>query len=63
MVLMTVSLVLSFLVAVVLVAVAFRKVVATNAVHVVQSSNKTVSYGKGMSAGNVYYKWPSFLPF
>lgn len=45
-----------------IIAIAFRKVVPPNSVHVVQSSKKTVSYGKDMKDGNVYYKWPFFLP-
>lgn len=40
----------------------FRIVVPTNMVHTVQSSKKTTSYGTGQSSGNVYYKWPSWLP-
>lgn len=46
----------------VLLAAAFRVVVSTNDVHIVQSARKTVSYGKSMDAGNVYYRWPSWLP-
>lgn len=40
----------------------FRKVVPANMVHIVQSGNKTISYGAGGSAGNSYYSWPSWLP-
>ena len=40
----------------------FRRVVATNEVHIVQTAGKTVSYGKDTKEGNVYYEWPSFLP-
>ncbi len=51
-----------------------RRVVATNAVHVVRSKSKTVSYGTGQTdkkdeqgsiivdPGTVYYAWPSWLP-
>jgi flotillin len=40
-----------------------RRVVPTNEVHIVQSSRKTVSYGKEHpEAGNTYYKWPSWVP-
>jgi flotillin len=39
-----------------------RTVVPTNAVDIVQSATRTVSYGKGEAAGNVYYRWPSWLP-
>lgn len=46
-----------------LVAIAFRTVVPTNMVHIVQSKRKTVSYGGvGQVAGNVYYRWPSWFP-
>lgn len=40
----------------------FRRVVDTNEVHIVQRSKKTVSYGSGATAGNVYYRWPSWMP-
>ena len=50
-----------------------RRVVPTNMVHIVQSSNKTTSYGNskplgadgkatGPTAGNTYYFWPSWVP-
>lgn len=41
----------------------FRIVVSTNDVHIVQSTKRTVSYGKDQPAGNTYYKWPSWMPF
>jgi len=41
---------------------ALRRVVPTNEVHIVQTNKATTSYGKGMEAGNTYYKWPSWLP-
>jgi flotillin len=44
-----------------LMALFFRVVVPTNAVHIVQSGKKTTSYGKDMG-GNTYYKWPSWVP-
>lgn len=40
----------------------FRKVVSTNTVHIVQSRKTTTSYGANQPAGNVYYKWPSWMP-
>lgn len=41
----------------------FRRVVPTNEVHIVQSSKKTISYGKGIdNGGNTYYAWPSWIP-
>lgn len=39
-----------------------RTVVRTNMVHVVQSRRKTTPYGTGQSAGNVYFRWPSWIP-
>lgn len=44
------------------VAATLRRVVDTNMVHIVQSGKKTVSYGKGREAGNVYYEIPSAIP-
>lgn len=41
---------------------AFRRVVPTNMVHIVQSSKRTTSYGRGKEHGNTYYQWPTFLP-
>lgn len=46
----------------VLLAMCFRVVVSTNDVHIVQSAKQTVSYGKDQEAGNVYWKWPSWIP-
>lgn len=61
---------LFLLVPVILIAIAFialpmlfRVVVPQNEVHSVQSAKTTVSYGKGMDAGNTYYAWPSWIPF
>ena len=45
-----------------LLAMSFRRVVATNQVHIVQSRRKTTSYGKDQASGNVYYAWPAWLP-
>jgi flotillin len=42
-------------------ALCFRVVVPTNAVHIVQSGRRTTSFGKDMG-GNTYYKWPSWVP-
>jgi flotillin len=44
-------------------AMAFRIVVSTNEVHIVQSGKTTTSFGKGQDAGNVYYRWPSWVPY
>jgi len=46
-----------------LLAAIFRRVVPTNMVHIVQSTRKTTSYGKGKDAGNTYYAWPSWVPY
>lgn len=43
-------------------AFAWREVVGTNKVHIVQSRKNTTSYGTGQSAGNVYYAIPAFIP-
>jgi len=59
----TVSTVMLALIALALfIPLLFRVVVSTNEVHIVQSTKKTVSYGKDQALGNTYYKWPSFLP-
>ncbi len=46
----------------VVLAFAWREVVATNVVHIVQTRKKTTSYGSKQEAGNVYYAFPSYLP-
>lgn len=51
-----------FLAIAILLAMAFRIVVSTNDVHIVQSAKRTISYGKDQTAGNVYYRWPSWVP-
>lgn len=43
-------------------AVLYRVVVPTNFVHIVQRNKSTVPYGAGQPGGNVYYKWPSWVP-
>lgn len=40
-----------------------RRVVPTNMVHIVQSKSVTKTYGKGKDFGNVYYKWPEWIPY
>jgi flotillin len=52
-----------FLVGIGAIVLALRRVVPTNEVHIVQYSNKTVSYGKDTHNGNTYYEWPSWVPF
>lgn len=46
-----------------LLAIIFRRVVETNKVHIVQSRKTTASYGTGNDNGNVYYAWPSWVPW
>jgi len=46
----------------ILFSILYRKVVSTNMVHIVQSSKKTTSYGTKLTDGNVYYRWPSWIP-
>jgi len=47
----------------VVLAFAWRRVVPTNMVHIVQSRTKTTSYGTNLPSGNVYYKVPASIPF
>ena len=53
--------VVAFVFLVLFIALCFRVVVPTNAVHIVQSAKKSTPYGRDMG-GNTYYKWPSWLP-
>lgn len=46
----------------VVLAIFFRVVVSTNDVDIVQSGKRTISYGRGEAAGNVYYRWPAWMP-
>jgi flotillin len=45
-----------------LLAFAWRTVVDTNKVHIVQSRKKTISYGANLTDGNVYYAIPPWVP-
>lgn len=47
---------------VVIIPLFFRRVVETNEVHIVQSADKTISYGKDTGNGNTYYEFPSWVP-
>lgn len=40
-----------------------RIVVPTNMVHIVQKRSKSVPYGRGKAAGNVYFHFPAWIPF
>jgi flotillin len=42
-------------------AMALRRVVPVNEVHIIQNRKTTVSYGKGFDS-NTYYEWPSRIP-
>ncbi|MBI2063744.1 MAG: SPFH domain-containing protein, partial [Candidatus Yanofskybacteria bacterium] len=52
-----------FVVMTIVLSIMFRRVVSTNTVHIVQSRRKTTPYGTTLSFGNVYYRWPSWLPY
>jgi len=43
-------------------AMVWRVVVPTNEVHIVQSGKNSISYGSGLSGGNSYYAFPSWIP-
>lgn len=47
----------------VILSVLYRKVVSTNMVHIVQSRQKTTPYGTNQGTRNVYYRWPSWVPY
>lgn len=51
-----------FFVAFIAIAAAYRRVVPTNMVHIVQSKKTTSAFGRGKESGNVYYAWPAWLP-
>ena len=42
-------------------AMALRRVVPVNEVHIIQTRKSTVSYGKGFDS-NTYYEWPARIP-
>lgn len=44
------------------VMITLRRVVPTNEVHIIQSTRKTMSYGKDSTNGNVYYQYPAWVP-
>lgn len=39
-----------------------RRIVPPKEVHVVQRTKKTISYGKDLEDGNVYYEFPAWMP-
>jgi len=49
-------------IALVIKILSLRRIVPVDMVHVAQTTQKTTSYGKNTSNGNVYYKWPKWLP-
>lgn len=56
------SLVVAIILTIIIMSIAFRRIVPTNEVHIVQSGKKTVSYGKDTGNGNSYYSWPAWVP-
>lgn len=56
------AVIVGFIILSMFISMCFRVVVPTNEVHIVQSSKKTISFGKDQQSGNTYYKWPSWLP-
>ncbi len=52
----------ALLVITIILAVLYRRVVNTNMVHIVQRGRTTIPYGTGLDGGNVYYRWPSWIP-
>lgn len=54
---------LVLIVAVAVIAMFFRRVVDANMVHIVQTTNKTISYGKDTENGNSYYEIPAWVPW
>lgn len=56
------TMVIALLVIGVFLAIAYRRVVPTNMVHIVQAKKSTIAYGRGKDAGNTYYAWPSWVP-
>ncbi len=54
--------VVGFVFSLIIASFMMRTVVSTNMVHVVQSRRKTTPYGTGQKAGNVYFRWPSWIP-
>lgn len=57
-----IGVIFAVVIALIVIAFMFRKVVPPNEVHIVQGVKKTTSYGKDKSDGNVYYNFPSFMP-
>lgn len=62
MIFITIVALIVFIVCFVFIPIAFRKVVETNKVAIVQTRKKTISYGTGQEAGNIFYRWPSWIP-
>ena len=50
------------LIALIVKILSLRRIVPADMVHVVQTNKKTTSYGKNTGNGNVYYRWPKWLP-
>ena len=61
-ILATLAIIIGAIVLIGFLALMFRRVVATNEVHIIQSAKNTISYGKDTGNGNTYYEWPSWIP-
>ena len=49
-------------IALVIKILSLRRIAPADMVHVVQTNKKTTSFGKNTGNGNVYYRWPKWLP-
>lgn len=58
-----VGIVAALLLVTIFISILYRRVVSTNTVHIVQKRHNTTPYGTGQTAGNVYYRWPTWLPY
>lgn len=47
----------------VFVSILYRVVVPTNEVHIIQKAKLSIAYGKDQEKGNVYFNFPSWMPF
>ena len=63
MILFSIIAIWAIVVLVLLISMLFRIVVNTNEVHIVQRSKTSISYWKDQTTWNVYFNWPSWIPF
>lgn len=52
-----------FILSLAVISFLYRQVVGANEVHIIQKGNKNISYGAQTANGNVYYAFPSWIPF